>query len=369
MRMWVRVAQIGFVAALAIGFVAAFNRYGYMGPDYYYHYRAATADVFAGQTQLYDGQTVSFPVLPWAVMLLAPLLLLPLKAGQGALIVLTLGSMALYLLETTRDTADSPKLPPHWLVLTMLTTPLVDLLIRGNYEGYLMLGMALAWLGWRHERPLLLGVGLAILVTKPIHMPLVGLFFALAVLRNWPPRAWVWVVLPTLAALVGSVWAFGLDWPLRYVQYNAGADIYADLSLNNPTWYLQAALWRFFDEGLGLSPRWGYGLSALVYVGLAVMLIRERRFDTHMLALVTAGSVAFSVYVQGYHYVLIAPAFALIVWRNPRWALILWPLSLTPFLRGAWGFQHVWLDNAYALAVFGVMAWVFAQVRRNPQQP
>lgn len=349
-----------FFALLAIGIIAfllAFERYGFIGPDYLFFYRTATEDVWLGKSILYDGNTVSYPVLPWATIVWSPLLLFPLQMGQGVLLLLTLGSMLWYLVEMPRN-QDDERVPVWVLLATLFMTPLFDLSIRGNHEGYMMLGLVMAWLGWRNQRPYLLGIGIALFVTKPIHMVLVGLFFTMGVLRQWPRQQWVGVVAPTLLMLLGSFMFFGIDWPMRYVHYMTQVDMYSDLSLQNPNFYLQAAIWRFFNEMFGVPVNQGYIISFVGYIGLTVFVLVNKRFDALALAWILSGSVFLSIYVQGYHYVLIAHAMALLLWRAPRrWGWV-WILSFTPFLRGFWGFQYVWIDNIYAMMVFIGITWL-----------
>jgi len=329
-----------------------------VGPDYFFHYRAAPADFFAGQTALYDGNTVRYRLLPWSVFLLGPTLLLPVTYGQAVVSVLSLIGITWLTLTVVNEPCEA-SLPLWGLLLSVVTLHTVDLLVRGNYEGFLALGIALAWFAYKRDNPLLVGVGIAIFVTKPINMVLVGVFFAVASLR----KGWRFAALaaaPTLVCLLVSFVLFGPDWMARYVGYATGADqFYNDVPDLNDALYLQTSLWRFFQD-VGLSPVWGYTASGVGLAATAVFIVMAKSTRAS-LALVLAASLFFSFYILGNHYVLLAPVLALLITYDRRFAL-LWLLTLTPLLRLSWGFNYVWLDNGYALALLlGMVYSVFRQ--------
>lgn len=81
-------------------------------------------------------------------------------------------------------------------------------------------GIALGWYGTQHKRPYLVSLALVLLSTKPQAGGLIILL-----LLFWNRADFLKVIsLPILAALLSFV-QFGIDWPLRWLHYNAGTEI------------------------------------------------------------------------------------------------------------------------------------------------
>ena len=347
------------VAALLLAVWLLLAQVWPVGPDYFFHYRRAAEDFFSGRTRLYDdGITTSFPLLPWAVFPLGVTLLFPLEYGQALLTVFTLISIGWLTLEVGRI---SQRPIPLWIVIaSVCTLHTFDLVLRGNFEGFLCFGVALAWWGYKRERPLIVGLGVALFVMKPINMVLPGVFFAVAALRKgW--RYSLWVAVPMVICLVSSQFIFGADWIGRYFATSFSSDeVYGTLSMSNAALYLQPSLWRFFEEGLGLSAQIGVWVGLAGLAATTLFLLASRGVTAEKLAFTLLAGLFFAVYLHGNHYVLVAPALAILLQRS-RWYGWLWVLTLTPLLRAVWGFHNVWVDHFYMLGLLIGMGWVMIE--------
>jgi hypothetical protein len=304
--------------------------------------------------------------LPWSVLPLAPTLLLPSTGGQAFMMAFALFSIGAWVIVLASPTG---RALPVWIITLSLATPhTLDLILRGNFEGFLAFGLALAWWGYKTDRPLVAGVGIVFFTMKPINMVLPGVFFLVAGLR-WGWRRFAWLVLPMLVTLALSVVMSGWDWPLRYFATSFSSDeVYSTLSIQNPALYLQAALWRFFEEALGVSPNWGLVVSGVGYLLTIGYILWERETTAHKLAVTVTASLFFAVYVHGNHYVLAAPALALVLLKSPRYVWI-YALTFTPFLRLWWGWHHVWVDSLYILALLVVLVWLYVVQPRRVVMP
>lgn len=361
---------INYAVALALSLVA-FVLLGLVmpiGPDLVTYSWASTV-FFAGETRLYDG-VVLFRLLPWSTLLLWVTTVLPYPYGMAYLLVCVVGGL-FALVNTMGKLPHVARIPLWMLALSIANLVTFDIAIRGNYEGILLVGLALAYYAYLKERPLLLGVGIAIFITKPIHMILLSLMFAKLILQKG--RRWVILsILPTLTLVVGFMFWIGWDWILRYFVLRGPDAFYGQLSIQTPELYLQTALWVFVEEMLGVSPQWGLAVSALAHIVLAGYILRRKTLDRYDFALVMSGGMFFAFYAHAYQYVYVAPAFVLLMTIRPQYALI-WLLTLTPLLRFFWGFQHVWIDSLYALAIFMGVCYETWRVRRaqenTPPQP
>ncbi|MEM6283241.1 MAG: glycosyltransferase family 87 protein [Chloroflexota bacterium] len=254
------------------------------------------------------------------------------------------------------------RIPPHAIVLPLLNLFTVDLLVRGNYEGFLALGLAMAWVGYKTERPLLSGIGVAIFITKPINMILPGLFFAAISLRRGV-RYSVFTALPTLILLLMSFPLFGWDWMVRYVTYTTTVEsTYTTLSFDNTALYLQTALWRTF-EFWGLPQAVALFICGIGLLATAIYIVTRPKGTARALIITLCAALVFGIYVHGNHYVLLAPALAALIARDWRYSAI-WLLTFSPLLRLSLNrFDVAWTDSLYAITL--LVVWVSIAVREH----
>ncbi len=345
-------------AALALGTVGVlgglFVAFWPLGPDYYYTFRPVAQGCLKGVTHLYDAQSVGFYDAPWTVALFLPSALLPLRYGQALVLV---GSLVGILAALWAWGAGQVR--PARAALALGTLHTLDLLLRGNVDGFLALGLGLGWLGVRHRRAWLVGMGLWLLSVKPLNVLLAGLFF-LRALWAWTPRERWTALAPVGLSLGGSFFCAGWDWPLRYLHA---------LRAQPPYVALQTSLWRGLvfwgmDPEMSQQINWGVFLAALLVLGLWIRKVGSE--DPLELALVTAANLAFSPYTLGSHYVLLAPVFLVVTEALPplRWA---WGLTWTPLLRLVGGTSWAWVDGLYPWALFLGALYAVRQQKGAPQ--
>lgn len=104
------------------------------------------------------------------------------------------------------------------------------------------LGLGLAWWSTGKQKPVLAGLGLLLLATKPQ----LGAFVLIAFIV-W--NGWQSLIIPFIAA-IASFMIYGLDWPLRWLSYTPqsvfGGDAWFYIA---PTWLLAALVGVFFIRG------------------------------------------------------------------------------------------------------------------------
>lgn len=104
------------------------------------------------------------------------------------------------------------------------------------------LGLGIAWWSTQKHRPVMAGLGLLLLATKPQ----LGAF-ALLLLLLW--NGWRALLIPLIAA-AASFLIYGLDWPLRWLGYTPqtvfGGDAWFYIA---PTWLLVSLMGVFFIRG------------------------------------------------------------------------------------------------------------------------
>lgn len=316
----------GRIVILCLACLAVFlilGTRGAYGADYGYYFRPITEAWLAGETRLFDDVSQGWYMAPWALLLFLPTLLLQPAYGQAALIVFSLLGMVLAI----RVLAHRPGTASVLLAMVNLHT--VDLVLIGNIDGLLALGVALGWIGASVNSALVLGAGLWLLSVKPVNVILV----ALLLLKMVPWRTRLLALIPTAASAMGSFGLSGLDWPIRYFQHMAACP---------PLTVPQTTLWRIMAS-LGYTRECGVTVS-LLFLAIAAWYLWHMPVDAHTIMLALAAQLTFAPYAISKHYVLVAPALAHLGWRY-------WPLTLTPLLRLAFGWDVVWVDWFYPAAL------------------
>lgn len=228
-----------------------------------------------------------------------------------------------------------------------------DLLLRGNIDGMVALGVGLGWLGVVRKRPWLLGCGLWLLAVKPINI-LLALAVLIRAVWHWSPRDKLVSVSPLAVTVALSFPVFGFDWPLRYVKA---------ISENPPGIYLQTSLWRILDLfGFEQKLAWWLFLTVVIIFCLGVSAVKN--INPITLALALAVNMVFSPYTLGSHYILLAPAFVALA-QESNWFIAIWFLTLTPLVRLMGGFEVAWLDILYPVALMFGAGWII--LRRYKQ--
>ena len=328
-----RIQVMLIVLVLAVT-LSAFGLLWPTGSDWFYVFYPTARSWLAGETHLYDaGASQGFYLMPWGILVLAPLAAIGLRWGQAVLAMLTLCSLVLAVFAT------DAKVKPWIVLLAVANLHTFDALIRGNVDALPLLGLALGWLGLQKRKPFVLGVGLWLLAIKPINvaLPVLVLLYGM---RRWTKREIIKALLPMSATFILSFAVCGLDWPVRYT---------AMMKANPPLIYLQTSLWRAL-VAVGL-PRWCAHLVAVPACGLALWQLWRHGVTLPILALAITTNLLFTPYALGSHYVLLAIPFVILA-SCYKVTVLTWLLTFTPLLRLRFGFDIACLDVCYPLALW-----------------
>ena len=353
---WLRLASptlLFLVVLCTIFFVMA--RYWPPGPDYYFTFRPVTKSFFSGETQLYDSNSTGYFNAPWGILLIAPTLLLPPNYGQAVMTITTLVGL-LFSIHAINSIQGERRISILALVLAITNLHTFDLLIRGNIDGFILIGLALGWISVKQRKPFLLGIGLWLLSVKPPNIILAAIVM-IWYTREWSRKDKLISIAPVCLTFLLSLYFFAPDWPIRYLRF---------IVLNPQLNYLQTSLWRAFDFfGLNLQISFWITLAAFVTFILIIVWSNSAQ-GNRLLSLAITTNLAFSAYSLGSHFVLLAPVYVLITSHN-RWFLASWLLTLTPLLRLVWGFEVAWIDLAYPFTLMiGILLLMLQEPVRTP---
>ncbi|MCZ7539433.1 MAG: DUF2029 domain-containing protein [Anaerolineae bacterium] len=325
-----------------------------IGADYYFTFRPVAESFLRGETRLYDAESLGFFKAPWTLLYLIPLTWFSLNTGQAILTVSTL----LMLILATHLVRSCESIPRVALVFALLNLHTFDLLIRGQVDHLILLGIALGWWSiWRH-RPWGLSLAFWLMAIKPINVVLVAIVYLIAI-RHWSRGEQVRALaLPVVSLLVSFIF-LGADWPLRYI------DNYRVFS--PPKAYLTLTVWRV-ARSVDL-PFWPLILLAAACVALTLWLAWRVGLNRWTLSLALATNLVFAQYATGNHYVYLIPAVLFVTARSRRAGLLAYLTTFTPLLRLVFGVSIAPIDLLYPIALF-VAAWnsarqdgLFAQAR------
>jgi hypothetical protein len=169
------------------------------GPDYNFVFRPVAERFISGETRLYDEFSQGYFLSPWAVFLFTPTLLVTSPFGQAIISAISL----LGVLFLVRIVMDDIHVPVAFLAFAVVNLHTVDLIFRGNIDGFLAFGLGLGWLGAKKRSPLVAGEEILILSIKPINI-LLPLLVLLLYFRKWSIRERIIVFLPTILTLLTS---------------------------------------------------------------------------------------------------------------------------------------------------------------------
>lgn len=331
-------------------------KYWPVGPDYFYTLRPVTTAWFSGDTELYDDNHFGYFGSPWGIFLIAPTLLLSIPYGQAlltcvSLIALVFSAHSFSFLHSNRRA---------YFVATVLAVGNLhtfDLLIRGNIDAFLVMGLTSALLGIKSRQPLLVGVGLWLLSVKPLNV-LLPIASVLWLTWHWSRSEKLTLFFPVGMTFLVSLPLFGFTWPIRYLEFVVS---------NPPLTYLQTSLWRGF-EYLGLGRELALIMAVPVIIAVVFTLMRTRPAQQEWpLVLAVSANLAITPYALGSHYVLMAPVFAFLSVKRKS-LLALWFLTLTPLSRLIGGFELSWIDVMYPIGILVACFWLLGRVQAARQQ-
>lgn len=258
------------------------------------HYYQASRLIWQGQNPY---GIIEFFAPPWLALILAPLLLLPIKLASGLWVIACLASIAAATLLAQRWLGA----PRHaWarvasLVFMMLTPAALFVYITGQLSALVVLAALLVGgeLLRSEPRPWLLAIGLAVAAFKPniIWLPTALAGLQMVRLRLWRSGAACAGLLAILAA-VSFAWLPG--WPGALLTawqggaYRGGAGLvaagYLGLpELGVPTWVfaplLAYVVWLWWRDGLSVR------VLALAFAVCLLVTPYSRSYDDVVLIL------------------------------------------------------------------------------------
>jgi hypothetical protein len=320
--------------------------------DYFYTFHKATDTWWKGQA-VYDTPYYGFFNAPWLILLLTPLQWMTYIGGQAALNTFSFFVILLGWRWFAKSATGYAR--PLSLAICLFNLHLFDLLLRGQIDGFVLLGTLGMLAGVQRKNPYILSMGWFFAAIRPTSIFLL-----------WPYTLWL--------AYRGGYLKKALIIPIIVVGLS--------LIIFDPLW-----MWRWYEmirfKG---SPLPGYWLVswwraadtlhlpnilALIVSGiiLAISLWALARYKPQpktAFAFLILTSLLIMPYTLSYHYSVLMAIFIplLLGWR--LWlAMPLFLLTLTPVLRAFWGVEFSWLDIFFIL--FAWMAMLFYMKEKYQQ--
>ncbi len=342
------VSQAFILGTVIVVITVLMAQYWPLGADYYHTYRPTVENWLHGETLLYDENAPGFYNLPWAVLILIPIALVPLRLGEALMNV-----ASIVCIVTAIDIFRRARPVPSYVVLLAIgNLHVLDLLVRGQVDAFVLLAVTLGWWSILTHRPLVLSLALCVMAIKPVNVALAGLLYLLAI-RHWSRRDIATVLSIPVIVLIISILMAGADWPLRYIQYARDYPV--------PNRHRSIDIWDIAST-IGL-PRW----PVLFVAAIAIFaFLREAWHEgvtlwTVSLALVT--NFAFTYYASGYHYVLLIPALLLVASHSRVLLVLAYLATWTPLVRLADETINHW-DYLYLVLLF-LSLWALAPRERG----
>lgn len=325
-----------------------------IGTDYLTTFRLATQDVLDGNgTELYTRGSWGYFNAPWLMLSFLPLELL----SPDAAVVVWNGTMLLLILVSIHLFRVRYPTPNIAIVLVLVNLHTLDLFVRSQVEAIVLFGAVLAWWAVQERRPLWLGVAAAALAVKPLNVALFGVLL-LYMIREWHWREKLLVVLPVIVLTLASMPIFGVDFPLRMVQFGIDTPPTEQLAST-----ITITLWDI-SETTGI-PSGLMVLVALVLVALFLWQMVQYKITVRTFALSIATMLVVTTYANSNHYVLLIPVYLLVASYDLRIALVAFAFTWTPLLRIWYADSISWVDISYP-AILLVAVWVYIwQAQKN----
>jgi hypothetical protein len=282
------------------------------------------------------GDTMRVP--PWGVILLLPLGFLPLKAGWGLIIFLTLAAIALSMPRNIRGRYFWPLLGAVLLSYTALRN-----YVDGNLEAFTILGVLLLIYSYEKRKPIMLGLSVLVATIKPQSTFLLMLVLALYLLQTEAPQYYLRAAATTLVLLIPSL-VWGAERWLFAVQDQLPAGI-------SPGGVLRRA---------GAPPVLILAVGLVIAgITLAIAYRGNRRLSRLKVGLLVAGSALASPYTNALTLVsVLATGIVPLIVRKPKPGLPVFVLYYLPFM---WLSNQLWIHEVLLPITLGaswiVLAW------------
>jgi hypothetical protein len=334
-------------AIVAIAFFAIQWRYFPPGVDYYFFFQPALRDWVAGNSIF--NERYEFYNAPWVLIFLRALMPLGDLGSEAALELLTFA----VILQGWRlfGKSYSGYVQAWSLAIILFNLYYVDLLLRGQLDGFVLAGLLLMYLGLRDERPYLLGLGWALAVVRPSSIILVGLYSIwLAYQRGYLAKA---LLIPS-ATFALSLPLFGWTWYADWLHFLLRKNERQPVDWL-VTWWRIA---QYYDWPARIPTC----ISLLLLAVTGWALWRYRPDLKTAFGFLSAASLVVTPYALSYHFSILLVLFIplLLQWR--LWlALPLYLGTLLPLLRVPWGADTAWIDILFPLGVWALFLVYFWQ--------
>jgi hypothetical protein len=196
--------------------------------------------------------------------------------------ILTVSSLVA-LLASTRIVRTKKPFPVFMVVLAVLNLHTFDLLIRGQVDAFILLGIALGWWSVRNKQPWGLSLAFWLMGIKPLNVILPALLYLFAI-RKWSRLHQFQAISLTAFSVLLSFVLIGVDWPLRYIH---NYQVYSP-----PKAYLTLTLWRV-AKLLDL-PSWPFMVLGLVCVIAFLRLTLRTGLNEWTLSVALATNLVFA---------------------------------------------------------------------------
>jgi hypothetical protein len=328
-------------------FVFLAERYFPLGADYFYHFRPLAEQWRDGYWHIYDGVRARLLYPPWSLFVIAPLGWFPLNTAKALLLLASI----LATIAALRLLYHPGKIPVLILIMALTHLHTFDMYVRGQFDSVVLLGIALSF--WAFHRKQLLWFSLALClatVKPPMGWALTLIVFMIGI-WSWSPREKLLVISFPIVCLVVSFIAFGVDFPLQFLN-----------NIQPPLDYLSISLWRFANaNGIPLFVLFPPLIIACFF---CLRLALREGVTLRVIAIALATNFVFTPYANGDHYVNLLPAFVYVASRNWKIATLIYILTWTPLLRLPLGYDATILDIFYPVALM-LASWFLPPQPKN----
>ena len=332
-----RTGIVVLLLAVSIFFLLMINFWP-LGSDYVVYHTMASRFLH-GETRLYDTPD-QYYYAPWGMLIFAPLSLLPWQWGET---LLNFTSIAVVAWSVKVFSGENNGVVPT--VLALINLQMFDLMVRGQVDAIVLLGVVLAWLAIRDRRPWLLSVAFWLMSIKPTNV-ILPLLVVIWGTRKWPLYDWLRAISLPGISLGLSFLIIGFDWPLRWLDH---------VQRYPPPSSMISSVWR--GAAVNSVPIWPLWLLVLPVGGWWIWRVAKYGVNITNFVFTMSLWMAISPYTLGYHYVMLAPALALVYHKWRTGAIGAYLLMFTPILRFFWGGRNVtWLDAFYPILLTIVLA-------------
>lgn len=349
-----RAGQIILFSLICLLLFGLLNHFLPTGADWHFTFYPATKAWLGGQP-IYSAPAYGLFHAPWTVLWLTPLVWLGERAGEAALVLITILGIIAGWRYFARPLVGLAR--PISLALCLVNLHIFDLIIRGQVDVLCIFGLVLLYIGLKRDHASLVAAGWLMSI-RPTEVALLLIFSLWWVYKH----GYLWPALRlTGVGIIASLLIFGPTWPIRYYI--------AIRFLNPPMTSWLTTLWHAADT-LHLSILWPTLIALLVAVTTLWVVWRYRPDLQMATAFLVAGSLIAMPYVLSYHYValLIVAIPLLLKWRI--WlALPLYALTLTPLLRIPLGVEFSWVDMCLPLTIWSLLLYrIWSERRTNMAQ-